>query len=247
MTTKEVDAIDKVDLEEEVPRNQVWPARAPVMEEMFRMVFGSRQIRGLEVGVWFGIGSTQIWLSNLQPGSEFYLVDAWRPYSSEADFEDTGFNYRKVDALMDEAYMSAYAQVRRFEANPANRDTKLHLVRGDSAAFMAALVDDSFDFIYIDGDHKYEKVKSDLQQARRLVRKRGISVICGDDLDQVPSPELYEEARGHLDQDFLREAGYHPGVLAALMEEFPGVQMCNGFWWVCFVDGRIDHQLIQSL
>ena len=217
--------------------------RAPVMEEFFRTIFGSRQIRGLEVGVW----STQIWLSNLNPGSEFYLAGAWRPYSSTAHFDDAGFNYRKVDALMDEAYLSAYQQVRLFEANPANRDTRLHLVRGDSAAFMATLADDSFDFIYIDGDHKYEKVKSDLQQARRIVRKRGISVICGDDLDLTPTPDLYQQAQGHLDQDFLREAGYHPGVLAALMEEFPGVQMCNGFWWVCFVDGQIDHQLMQPL
>jgi len=158
---------------------------------------------------------------------------------------DSGFNYAKLDALTDEAFMSAYSEVRQFETDPSNRDRRVHLIRGDSASFMATLADDSFDFIYIDGDHKYEKVLCDLRQARRLVRKSGISVICGDDLDRMPTPALYSLARQHPDQDFLREEDFHPGVLAAMFEEFPEVQMCNGFWWVCFVDGRPDSTLLR--
>ena len=43
--------------------------------------------------------------------------------------------------------------------------------------------DESFDMIYIDGDHTYDKFVGDLEEADRLLKLEG--VMCRDDLDAV--------------------------------------------------------------
>lgn len=69
------------------------------------------------------------------------------------------------------------------------------------------LKDGIFDFIYIDGDHKYENVKSDILHAKRLINKK-FGVICGDDLDKVPTEELTELSKDFKNRDFLRGVSY---------------------------------------
>lgn len=49
---------------------------------------------------------------------------------------------------------------------------------GDSSTLMSEL-NEKFDYIYIDGDHTYEGVKKDLEQAPRLLAKNG-QLICDD-------------------------------------------------------------------
>jgi predicted O-methyltransferase YrrM len=49
---------------------------------------------------------------------------------------------------------------------------------GDSSTLMKSLKE-KFDYIYIDGDHTYEGVKKDLDQASRLLAKGG-QIICDD-------------------------------------------------------------------
>lgn len=49
---------------------------------------------------------------------------------------------------------------------------------GDSSTLMKGLKE-KFDYIYIDGDHTYEGVKKDLDQAPRLLAKGG-QIICDD-------------------------------------------------------------------
>jgi hypothetical protein len=98
--------------------------------------------------------------------------------------------------------------------------------------------DGLFDFIYIDGDHKYASVRKNIQDAKRLAQ-HGRALICGDDLERLPSPELLQVAQEHRDRDFLRGPyQFHPGVMLALHEEFGEVGMSEGFWWVFKRDGR---------
>ena len=49
---------------------------------------------------------------------------------------------------------------------------------GDSSTLMKKL-NEKFDYIYIDGDHTYEGVKKDLEQAPRLLAEGG-QIICDD-------------------------------------------------------------------
>jgi len=127
--------------------------------------------------------------------------------------------------------------VRRFENAHPGRVT-VDIVRGDSERVMERMKDGIFDFIYIDGDHKYASVRQNLREAKRLARS-DISLICGDDLEQLPTPEMLAVARDFKDRDFLREPHhFHPGVMLAVAEEFGQVGMQNGFWWVFKKDGR---------
>lgn len=218
-----------------VPTNQVWPTRAASMTRAIRL-FDS-PIHALEIGTWFGEGSTQIWLNNLPAGSTLTLVDPWRPYGSAADMADPGFNYAAVDSQVLEAYLATILAVRKFENAHPGRLT-VDIVRADSERFMERLSDGVFDFIYIDGDHKHASVKKNLREAKRLARS-GVALICGDDLERLPTPELLAIAREHTDRDFLRDPHhFHPGVMLAIHEEFDHVGMQDGFWWVFKKNGQ---------
>lgn len=218
-----------------IPTNQAWPFRAEHMKRAIRLF--ERPIHALEIGTWYGEGSTQIWLENLPAGSTLTLIDPWRPYASPADLADPEWNYAAMDGQVLEAYLSTILAVRRFEnAHPGR--VAVDIVRGDSERVLQRLRDDQFDFIYVDGDHKYASVRQNLIDAARLARNQQ-SIICGDDLEHLPSPELLEVARAHRERDYLREPhNFHPGVMLAVHEQFGRVGMANGFWWVFKQDGR---------
>jgi len=226
-----------------IQQNQAWPDRSGVMDALIKAAFTS-PISALEIGVWFGVGSTNIWLTNLKPGSSILLLDSWKPYSSQEDLQDDGWNYKQMDDLSTDAFLSAFLNIKRFENENADKKIRIQLTRGDSSSFLPLLQANAFDFIYIDGDHKYEKVKADIQQAKRLVRKN-FGVICGDDLDKLPTPDLIEVSRKHTNRDALREEGFHPGVLLAVAEEFESVNMRNSFWWTVCKDGAFTTEILK--
>jgi predicted O-methyltransferase YrrM len=219
-----------------VPINQVWASRAALMTSAIRTF--ETPIHALEIGTWYGEGSTQIWLQNLPAGSTLTLVDPWRPYGSAADMTDREFDYAAADRQVIEAYLSTIVAVRKFETAHPGR-LSIDILRGDSERVLERLRDGIFDFIYVDGDHKYESVRKNLNDAKRLARPE-FALICGDDLEHQPSPALLAVAREHPDRDFLRAPyHFHPGVMRAVHEEFEQVAMENGFWWVFRKDGRL--------
>jgi hypothetical protein len=225
-----------------IKKNQVSPYRVEVMQEIFKTAFAG-PIKALEVGSWYGIGSTNIWLDNIKNGSTLTLIDPWRPYHSKADREeDTSHDYKGMDDLSTDAFLSTYLNIKDFEAKSKDRDIKINMVRGESSTVLPLLKDELFDFIYIDGDHKYEVVKSDIQEAKRLVSKK-FGIICGDDLEKMPTPELIDIANTHKERDFLRKEKFHPGVLLAISEAFENVNMFNGFWWIACLDGKFDSNI----
>jgi len=202
----------------------------------------------MEIGVWYGKGSTQTWLTLAPRDSEFILIDSWKPYASNRDLiDDTSFDYKEMDNLSTDAFMSAFLETKKIEMERSRDGLGVTLLRGDSARFLRYLQDGALDFIYIDGDHKYEKVKSDIKEAKRLISKE-FGLICGDDLERLPSKELYELAKQHPERDFLRApVAFHPGVLAAIYEEFDRVNMVNGFWWIVMAGGKFDPDLLKPI
>jgi methyltransferase family protein len=141
-----------------------------------------------------------------------------------------------MDSLSSEAFLSAFLNVRKFE-NEID-DKNVSLIRGKSSALLPLFKEDCFDFIYIDADHKYESVKADIVNAKRLVNKK-FGIVCGDDLEKLPTPELVDLARQYKDRDYIKgDYGYHPGVCLAVSEEFASVNMSDGFWWVVCKNGE---------
>ena len=146
-----------------------------------------------------------------------------------------------MDQLSTDAFLSAFLAVKQIEQSRHKDNLKINLLRGDSSNCLSNFKSNSFDFIYIDGDHKYEKVKEDLREAKRLIKKDN-ALICGDDLELLPTDELYELALKNLNRDCLRppHPKFHPGILAAIKEEFEQVHMYNGFWWIAYRNGLPD-------
>ena len=101
-----------------------------------------------------------------------------------------------MDDLSTDAFLSAFLKVKKFETENKDRNIKIQMTRGASSSVLPLLKDDSFDLIYIDGDHKYENSKNDIAQAKRLVKKT-FGIICGDDLEKLPTPELMAVSKNH--------------------------------------------------
>lgn len=184
----------------------------------------SNPIKMLEVGTWFGEGSTKIWIRHLPPGSDLYLVDSWKPYFSENDRNSVDNIYTRMDLVPFSALVNTMRNVFNFEKQ---KDLNIYTTRGNSIEFLHSLKDNIFDLIYIDGSHYYEDVVVDIREAKRLVKNGGI--VCGDDLEFLPSPSLMEKASHWKASDFHDD--FHPGVLLAVGEEFKTVQLEEGFWW----------------
>ena len=90
-------------------------------------------------------------------------------------------------------------------ATRLNFITRLTLLKGDMREVCDKIPDESINLFFIDGNHEYEFVKSDLQHAWPKVKKGG--VLAGHDFIHV-----------------------HPGVIKAVQEwdQYPRVKIPNG-------------------
>jgi len=229
---------DAGDLGKLVPshRNQLQENRIPAMRAIIPENF-SKPITALEIGTWFGSGSTRIWMETLPPGSSLFMVDAWGRYITNVDRDgNANPSYRLMDKLPQAAMTAAVREMFQAEEKPDN-DIELVLMRGRASRILPFFREGLFDFIYIDGSHYYAEVKRDIELAKSL-SKAAFSVICGDDLETL-EPRLIEVAKVIQDRDFITYdgVGFHPGVALAVSEEFERVNTSNGFWWTICRNG----------
>lgn len=223
-----------------IPLDQSWPTRVGLMKLIYKKIF-STPITALEIGVWFGVGSTRILLESLQPKSKIYLVDSWKKYASMEDLKNESWDWEKMDGMMKDAFKSTIDAVFEFEAQNGDNFHEISIIRGNAKNSLSIIQPETFDLIYIDGDHKYKAVKEDIVQAKKLINRK-YGLVCGDDLEIMPTSNLIEEAKKNLNIDFIESSidgnGYHPGVALAVHEEFGEVNMINGFWWIMSIDGE---------
>ena len=93
----------------------------------------------------------------------------------------------------------------------------------------------------MDGAHAYKECFDDIKLAKRIVKK-DFSIICGDDLEQLPTRERIKIAKTNLKTDstitLSKGDAFHPGVLLAVAESFNEVNMSKSFWWIYCVNGE---------
>lgn len=133
-----------------------------------------RHTVGAEVGVRKAVFSVQM-LRVVKP-AHLHLIDPWqREFDGVSHPAPFGQNrsQQQLDAMAD--------QVRKKLAGPI-RNGIVTIHRGMSEDILSSFPDGSLDWIYIDGDHRYEFVKTDLELSRVKVRPGGI--IAGDDYDR---------------------------------------------------------------
>jgi hypothetical protein len=146
-----------------------------------RLGFGGPRLRaltdlpkngvGAEVGVH--IGDFSKFILNIARPTRLYLIDPWKCFESE-EYSSSWYGTRVDQATMDKRHDGV---CKRFKSRISRGEVEI--LRSESKAALESLADDSLDFIYIDGDHTYNGVKTDLELALRKVKKGG--VITGDD------------------------------------------------------------------
>lgn len=130
---------------------------------------------GAEIGVAFGSNSYKL-LSKFE-NLFLYSIDPYIEYSDS-------------DLMSDNVKGQNGNEVFEFVSNrlKSNFENRSKLVRSTSEFLLDNFEDETFDFIFIDGDHSYEGVKRDLQNTYKKVRKGGI--ICGDDYNLIGGVNL---------------------------------------------------------
>ena len=217
----------------QISSNLQSPEKTIKMNKIISETF-DHPIKAIEVGSWFGKGSTSIWLKQLKKNSQLILVDAWKKFGKVEDLKQgKGFIF-EVDKLMFPAFISTANQIRKYEKNDGS--SEVIIIRGKFEEVSKNLTEGNFDFIYLDGSHYYESIDADIKNAKRICNKK-FSLICGDDLEMHPSKELVQYSKLNLNIDFCNNLKMHPGVLLAVYENFGDVNIENGFWWIYCIDG----------
>ncbi len=186
----------------------------------------------LEVGSWAG-GSLIAWDEAANHQCVITVVDQWKPYY----FGPPRNTPDDAHYIMDQLCASGDAE-KLFLHNirAAGIVDRVHLIKGDSRTVLPTLITGSYDIVFIDGDHSYEFIKSDIENAKRLVRIGGI--VCGDDLArQLPTVDGEKHKNAIRLKDHFSNAendgeGYHPGVTQAVWEHFGQVSNPLGLWAV---------------
>jgi predicted O-methyltransferase YrrM len=190
---------------------------------------GGKQIDVLEIGSWCG-ASALTWGEAMElytAGGRLTCIDPWRPYT------DLAANPDELNRLMNDQLVTD----RAFEVFTANmaflpRSVPLDVRRGTSRKILPGLPANSFDLIYIDGDHVYDAVADDIGRSVPLLRDGGI--LCGDDLELQAhdcAPAQFDQASSveRLWDDRLGDF-FHPGVTRAVSEALGRVSCWHGFW-----------------
>lgn len=127
---------------------------------------------GAEIGVHLGDYAARI-LAIARP-KQLYLIDPWFHQDDEAYKESLYGGPRSSSEEMETRHRSVQ---QRFSANVASG--QVNVMRKPSTEAMQEIADGSLDFVYVDGNHRYEFVKQDLELSLRKVKSGGI--IAGDD------------------------------------------------------------------
>jgi hypothetical protein len=118
---------------------------------------------GCEVGVFMGQFSDVI-VNKISP-KELHLIDLFEGINHSGDKDGNNIVYANLEEVYDNL-KSKY-------------DSNVYIHKGDSKLILNNFEDEYFDFIYIDGDHSYDGVKSDLIISYNKVKKGGY--IMGHD------------------------------------------------------------------
>lgn len=148
--------------------------------------------KGAEIGVADGRYS-EILCQKIS-GLELFSIDPWTPY--EGNWRNT--EYQK------NAYLKAEDRLRKYN---------VHLLAQTSLTAATDFQDESLDFVFIDGDHRFDPVMLDILLWAPKVRKGGI--VAGHDYYEhkaggvIPAVDAYVKAHNIQLNIIPRDEGAH--------------------------------------
>lgn len=184
----------------------------------------------LELGSWVG-ASALSWAQGLiqhnNARGTITCIDAWKPFFNRQTHVDDVYLQMEQALSMETAY-----QVFMHNISTLPKTLTCQHLRGKSDHILPLLRENTFDVVFIDGDHAYTPVLKDIKNSISLIKEGGI--ICGDDLNLQLFQIDKEHALKHAEEDFIKDPktnrNYHPGVTLAVNEIFGEVSSWGGFW-----------------
>ena len=151
--------------------------------------------KGAEIGVFEG-SYTRNLLKRI-PDLDLIGVDLWEPYKGYNDFDDN---------TITGAYGKALENVKGYNSQ---------LIKGRSNEVVKNIPDESLDFVFIDGNHDYDKVGEDLRLYEKKVRSGGI--MAGHDYYADGVGRAVDEYVKKFKRDMIVDASF---------------DIHKVFWWV---------------
>ncbi len=175
----------------------------------------------LEIGSWAG-QSAILWATACKKNDKgmVFVIDTWQASENAPKGMKRGVKNNRIFNLF----------LHNIESSGVN--DYIIPIKGSSDTIAEILKPNSFDFIYIDGDHRYTQCKKDLLNYMKVLKINGI--ISGDDLELHPNEIDIINAKNRCEEDYIldpkTQINFHPGVAIAINEVFGDVSMKNGFW-----------------
>lgn len=202
--------------------NELLPDQGVVKSTLEELVRGAAKpnMRALEIGSWLGASTAIIAQVVKENNGQLYCVDWWKG--------NLGPNYGAVNlGLIAQNYDVFSLFQKNMEAFGVS-DTVLPLkMRSQEAA--PILKDGSFDFIFIDGEHSYQTIKSDIENYLPKVKLGGL--ICGHDCEGKIEQYDIDHLHAYKNSDTDPENKLHCGVILAVGEHFKDYSVENCIWY----------------
>lgn len=175
----------------------------------------------LEIGSWAG-QSTIIWATTCKEVKKgmVFVIDHWQSSKNEPEI--------MKQAAKDNMIFSLFL----YNIEASGVKDYIVILKGSSDIIAEILKPETFDFIYIDGDHAYSQFKKDLLNYMNILKINGI--LCGDDLELCQSDIDISNAKVQCEEDYIldpiTQKRFHPGVTLGIGEILGDVSTKEGFW-----------------
>jgi len=211
--------------------DKVYGNRLHPVRQMFLISFvadyikrtGRDNLKVLEIGSYCGSSAVSMAIMIEKFGKEYqiFAIDPWESGSpNEVNFKIKIMNLFLEHGVIYDIFL---------------HNIKSHYIipiKGKSQDILPCLASGMFDIVFIDGDHRYEQVKKDIKNVKRLIKNDGL--IIGDDFEM--SWEDCDESyyNNLLNYECIkmqnREKNFHPGVSKAVYEELRITDNFGGLW-----------------
>ncbi|NER01403.1 MAG: glycosyltransferase [Okeania sp. SIO3C4] len=180
------------------------------LESLLRKV-AKKQMKVLEIGSWKGMATAVMGGVLSEYEGTLFAIDTWKGSSSvpSMEREARGTNIFNV-FIQNMKMLGLLNQI-------------VQPIGMESIAAAQIFQDNSFDFIFIDGDHSYSSIKQDILAWLPTLKEGG--TICGHCAEGYYS-QYSEKVKAEIDRqcevDYIKteEGGVHPGVVKAVYEVF---------------------------
>jgi predicted O-methyltransferase YrrM len=156
----------------------------------------------VELGVFFGLSISFLAQEHKAKnnGVKIYGVDLFDTWAGKEEIE----SLYDTKGLSDEERLKKLGEYKyNFVTNRLEEIGCKHfveLIKSDSCSAASLFENESVDFVFIDGDHRYDYVKKDIESWLPKIKKGGI--VSGHDYQEKGVSAAVEEIFGHSAQVF---------------------------------------------